>query len=266
MIEESRRDQSEPAADATGHALAARLGLDSASQNAWVAQHGLPDGLPVPPPELIRLVTGQESQGAFYYNGVQGASCIVRILASHGLDPASFEAVLDFGMGCGRILRHWRRLAGPALYGTDYNPRLVEWVRTNLPFAECGENGLLPPLNYRSGQFDFIYGISVLTHLAEGHQRPWIEEFARVLRPGGYLLLSLHGPIRLGTLSSEQRREFEAGRLVVIAAEASGTNDCGAYHPIEWVRTAFARAFELVDFVPWGAQDANQDVALLRRH
>ena len=125
-----------------------------------------------------------------------GESCcngIRRILAKNGIELEQFRAILDFGCGCGRIIRNFRDLEGPRLFGTDYNPKLANWCRSNLPFAEFGVNGLAPPLKYEDGSFDFIYAFSVFTHLSEKLQTEWLAELNRVMSPGGYLLFTTLG-------------------------------------------------------------------------
>jgi ubiquinone/menaquinone biosynthesis C-methylase UbiE len=59
-------------------------------------------------------------------------------------------------------------------------------------FAQFEVNGLAPPLAYEANHFDFIYALSVFTHLPESLQTAWMSELARVLKPGGYLLMTTH--------------------------------------------------------------------------
>ena len=234
-------------------------------KNEPLRMNGAPDGLPLPPPEMIRLVAGIENTAVFYWGGVLGARWIKGILAKNGLDINQFGAILDFGCGCGRVMRHWESLTGPQLFGTDYNPYLIEWCRRSLLFAQFQTNALAPPLSYEDGQFDLIYTISIFTHLEERLQMLWMEELKRVLKPGGKLLLTVHGLTHLKQLNVEQRARFEAGDVVVSRPEHSGDNECGAYHPEAYVRRSLAKEFVVVDFVPGGAKDANQDVFLLQK-
>jgi len=103
------------------------------------------------------------------------------------------DAILDFGVGCGRVARHWAG-SGVDVHGCDYNPVLVEWCRRNLPHVTAASNGLDPPLSYENERFDFVYALSVFTHLTERQQRLWITELRRVTRPGGLVLFTTHGP------------------------------------------------------------------------
>ena len=218
------------------------------AQNARVKREGAPDGLPVPPVPLIYLVTGGQNIEAFLINGAEGAECIRLILERNGLDMNRFESILDFGCGCGRIMRHWSGTRGPRLHGSDYNPRLVDWCKKSLPYAEFKLNSALSRLDYGDGEFDFIYAISVFIHLDEASQDFWVAEISRILRPGGYLLLTVHGTTRLHELSPAQRREFESGQLIVTRENYSGRNICAAFHPEEYVRERLCLGLRVVDF------------------
>ena len=142
-------------------------------------------GLPVPPDELIELVADDKEVLWFLRGGKKAAESIVSSLARVGLNLEDFESVLDFGCGCGRVVRYWKDLDGPAIYGSDFNSKLIEWCQENLRFAKFTVNGLEPPLEYPDDFFDFIYALSVFTHLTEELQDAWVVELARVLRPGG---------------------------------------------------------------------------------
>ncbi|HTX17754.1 MAG TPA: class I SAM-dependent methyltransferase [Bacteroidota bacterium] len=51
-----------------------------------------------------------------------------------------------------------------------------------------------PPLRFDSEYFDLIIARSVLIHLDSVLQRRRVEEFHRLLKPGGYLCVTTHGP------------------------------------------------------------------------
>jgi SAM-dependent methyltransferase len=221
---------------------------------------------PIPPGELIYLVAAHRNPAWFLRGGGTAAEAIRGTLARHGLELSRMGAVLDFGCGVGRIMRHWRRVRGPRFHGTDYNPRLVEWCRKHLGFAEFEVNTLDGGLPYESESFDLVYAFSVFTHFSESLQLFWIGEMARVLKPGGHLYFTAHGEHYLDRLDAGERESFLAGRLVVKDAGLAGSNICAAYHPEAYVRGEMTRGFEVVDFVPEGARgDSYHDVYLLRK-
>jgi len=222
------------------------------------------DTPPLPPPRLVYLVTGQYKIEQFLANGMLGSKCIRGILAKNGLDIEAFQSILDFGCGCGRIMRYWSNLPHCRLYGTDYNASLIEWCRHALPFAQFSVNPLHGPFEYKDGQFDFVYAISVLTHLDFPGQHFWMNELLRVLRPGGYLYLTVHGNPG-GHLTPEEQKGFEAGNPVVFGEGHVGSNICTAFCPESYMRKVLAKNFTVIEFIPIGAEDAGQDVYLLQK-
>jgi SAM-dependent methyltransferase len=223
-----------------------------------------PDGFPVPPMELHKLVTGQSDLDVskFFRVGKVCADVVVTSLRKHAVDMEHLEAILDFGCGCGRVIRHFHGLRRVQLYGTDFNPTLVEWCRSNLPFAQFDVNQLHPPLRYADETFGLIYAFSVFTHLPESLQLAWRTELSRVLRPEGYLVFTTLGASCAGALRRRDRDQFDSGRLVVLDEDAAGENRCMAYHPEAYVTRTLAQGFNVLEFAP----DAiGQDVYLLQK-
>jgi SAM-dependent methyltransferase len=205
---------------------------------------------PLPDPRLIYSVCGTEESSWYLESGTFAAQEIRGALERSGARMEKLRRILDFGCGSARILRHWRTLRGPALYGTDYNPELVAWCDANLPFARFSVNTLDGPLSYRSRTFDLVYAFSVFTHLTEAQQRHWIDELGRILRPGGYLYLTTHGEFYLPHVPADQRDHFRRGGLVVTGGELAGTNVCAAFHPEPYVLNVLAPAFRCLEFAP----------------
>jgi SAM-dependent methyltransferase len=227
-----------------------------------------PDGLPLPPARLMNLVAGSSDAGWFLDGGRLGASSMQAILLQNGVILESLGAILDFGCGSGRVMRQWRSLKGPALFGTDYNPELVAWCAANLPFATFRVNRLHGGVDFPDAAFDLVYAFSVFTHLDLAAQSFWIAELARVLKRGGFLFLTTHGEYYLSRLSPRDQEAFRSGRLVVSGARRAGSNDCAVFHPVSYVRQALASAggLDVVAFVPEGALgNPRQDVYLLRK-
>lgn len=241
---------------------------DIRSRNAAFNKQGAPDGLPLPPPQLVHLVIGINDIERFYHKSAESAQCIKSILERNGLCINSFDSILDFGCGCGRIMRHWNTLSGPKLYGSDYNPRLIKWCEKSLTFAEFKLNQSASRLDYEDDKFDFIYAISVFTHLDKNLQVFWISELTRVLKHGGYLLITILGTTglhkRAPRLTPKQRQEFESGQLILVNEKYSGTNMCGAFHPEQYVSQHLAKGLTIVDFIP-AFRNSDQDAFLLRK-
>jgi len=224
------------------------------------------DGLPVPPAHLIVRVAGTPDAGWFLETGRLPAQSTGEALERAGTGIEAMTTILDFGCGCGRVIRNWARLAVDAA-GSDLSGSAIDWCRENLPFARFETNGLSPPLAFGDASFDLAYALSVFTHLPEAIQHDWMDELRRVVRPGGFVLLTMHGERYLERLGEDERRRFQAGQLVVRWGEVPGTNLCTTFHPPAWVRERLLpHGFEEVAFVPEGAAgNPYQDLFLLRR-
>src|SRR5215471_14507037 len=213
-----------------------------------------PDSLPIPPRELHALVSGDDEldMSAFFDVGRFCADSVVGLLKKRDLEIDDPGAILDFGCGYGRVMRYFNSLKkAKKLYGTDYNPKLVDWCKKNLPFAEFEVNALGPPMVYRDGSFGLIYAFSVFTHLAEALQVSWLAKLSKVLKPGGYLLLTTQGAAYAETfLSPRQREQFRSGELVVLNGGSSCTNYFCTFHPATYVQHSLVKGFEILEFVP----------------
>lgn len=226
------------------------------------------NGLPIPPAFFRYLACGSADVDRFLETGRnQVEKLIVPLLLKNQLSIDQFSRVLDFGCGCGRIMRHWSSIQGVEFWGTDRNPKLMKWCRRNLPFACFRVNAIEPPLPFDSKCFDFVYARSVLTHWTEGLQSRWLNEFRRVIPKGGFLLVTTSGDQFKAQLSPAERTRYEAGKMVVRNPDGVGHNRCASFHPPGCVANALgACGFEIRDSLRGGqVVDAVQDTYLAVR-
>lgn len=225
------------------------------------------DGQPFPPPDLLVLVTGTPSQRWFSQSGQRDAERFTALARAHGLDPASGKDVLDFGVGCGRIAR-WMAPrvtdGGGRFQGSDLNPRLAGWCAAHLP-GRYGRNGLRPPLRQESRSLDLVYAYSVLTHLREPAARAWLQELARVLRPGGLALLSFHDESYARTWGPAGTAEQLAARpYVVLNDSLEGSNYLSSWTTRAHFEAMAAPWFDLKEIAPAGEVEQAHAIAVLR--
>jgi cyclopropane fatty-acyl-phospholipid synthase-like methyltransferase len=93
---------------------------------------------------------------------------------------------------------------------------------------------------------DAIYSISVFTHLSEAMHFAWIKELKRVLKPGGLLLVTMHGNLSSHNLTQAELKEFRDGKLVVRANVEEGSRLYAAFHPDQFVSTQLLANFEVL--------------------
>ena len=229
-------------------------------------KEGAPDGYACPPGHLIYDIIACHWASVYYESGQILAGQIKECLHKNNLALAYFESILDFGCGCGRILRHIASETDAVLYGSDINERLIHWCDANLPFAAFSTNPLAPPLELPAGVIEFAYARSVFTHLPEALQLAWIKELHRVISPGGYLYLTTHGRAMMAGLNEDERGVALSGRLITHYEGVAGDNLCSTFATrtfMEWLTKDY---FELVDHIP-GKEERHrrQDVYLFRK-
>jgi SAM-dependent methyltransferase len=240
--------------------LAARAKLDRREVD-------IADGLALPPARL-RAQVGPAHADASYFlaSGREHAQLIRNLLHEAGTSIDGIAALLDWGCGCGRVLRHWGGLPRTEIFGCDIDGRMVEWCARHLPFARVSVTGLSPPLPHDAETFDLVYAFSVFTHLTEELQRAWMSECRRVLRPNGHLLISTLGEhyASLDRLTASELESFGNGNIVVLYERSAGTSLCSAYHPQQYVQHTLGAGFEYVSFR--GAADSGRhDLHLFRK-
>lgn len=172
------------------------------------------------------------------------------------------QRVLDFGCGCGRTLRWFLRDGGALeLHGVDVDAEAIEWCKTHLEGGHFLATDPVPPLPYPAAHFDAIYCLSVFTHLDETMQDLWLAELNRVLKPGGVLLLSVHGEAAAKELDPEGRKALDrAGFLHRRSRKLKGMVPDWyhtTWHSRNYIVDRLSRWFEDVryDVVPDGLQD-----------
>lgn len=231
------------------------------------------DGFPLPPPPLRYRVHGSINPNSFLRVGRRCASDIESLLEEQGFQFSAFSRILDFGCGCGRVLRFLaqRGVKNGQLYGTDIDAQAINWSQGHLPFAEWRTNPDLPPCKYESGSFDFVFAISVFTHLDEEFQNAWLCEINRILKPNGLLLATLHGEQFLRNVRGQQVGALEnkgivneVGRTGVLKLDGLPDYYQTTYHSRRYIEEVWGRQFEVLCYKEKGMNKL-QDAVLLRK-
>jgi len=211
--------------------------------------------IPQPEPELIYLTQGHYDVAEYSNSIIPGVMNLHNYLQHAGVNLQQIQSLLDFGCGSGRLLVGWHLLAPHIeLNGCDFNPKLLDWVQQNLSNqAHCVKNNLTPPLPYADNKFDLIYLISVFTHLSLAVQKEWIQEFSRVLKVGGHILITLHGEIyvRNGFWQEPDKIQQFLDTGFAESGSDDGSNYYASHHSIDFIKRMM-QGFELVGYFPNG--------------
>ena len=241
----------------------------AAGQLEAVLRH---DGTVLPPPRhmQIRVVGGYVS--GFIESGFSICDDLNGVLSVAGKSLGDFERILDWGCGCGRTTRALKTLMPQKdIWGSDIDPEAIAWLQ-KVYSPKYGQFRLAPhapPLPFEDGFFDFVFGISVFTHLPEDMQFGWLAEMQRITRPGGYLIMTTSGEGNYSKLPDELRRKVEEkgffyldggyGQSISLPAFYQNT-----FHSLDYIRREWAKYFDILDMQPTRMQ-RHQDTILMRR-
>lgn len=205
----------------------------------------------------------------FFDHGKEMFEDIERILQSQGLSFTQFEKVLDFGCGCGRFLIPLYLASKPTkLYGTDIDQEAIDWLRTHYPvFADLSVNKPSPPTKYSNDLFDFVFSISIFTHLPEQMQHDWLAEMSRIIKPGCYGIFTVHGEKFYSGIPENSRKEFfTKGFSYQISAATDGLPDFyrSSFHTHNYIMCEWSKYFEVL-YIEKEGIGKNQDAVLVRK-
>jgi SAM-dependent methyltransferase len=229
-------------------------------------------GVAIPPARFRHRVDGSLEREHFLQVGETIATDIRNLVTLTGHDWYSFSDILDFGCGCGRVIRWFLDQENNAhLYGTDIDPAMVEWCKKNIPGVDWSINHSMPPTEYADESFDLVYAISVFTHLDERYQNAWLAELQRITRPGAILILTVHGEnvISKTPLLKAQRDELEKKGFLFVTGttgtfKLDGLPDFyqSTFHTHEYIQRIWSQYF---DVLQQHHEGNSQDAVILRR-
>lgn len=212
--------------------------------------------LPLPPADLVATTQGGTNVTSYANSAVSGLFALRALLVRSDCDPDAARSVLDVGCGTGRSLIGWHADdASRTLAGVDINGDLIAWDREALGgVADWRVSSVAPPLDFPAAGFDVIQLASVFTHLPLPLQRAWLGELRRLVRPGGAVVISLHGDIyvRLMLDGAAKRAFDEAGGYAEFAAAEPGANAFSTFHSREFAAKLFGELFTDLHWYPRG--------------
>ena len=228
--------------------------------------HGLP------PAFLRKRIHGSGDVNTFEQVGRAVAADVIAYLRRPELSGPDFRA-LDFGVGCGRILvplqelaqKSWPEREAILWYGSDIDAQAIDWCSAYLGSrGKFVVNETMPPLPFPDRFFDFVYSISIFTHLPEAMQFAWLKEINRVLKAGGRAVISTHsfGPPR----NRKEERLIAHGFHHGGGKGAEGLPDFyqTSYHTREYIEREWAKVIVVESFVERGV-NKDQNLVLCRR-
>lgn len=136
--------------------------------------------------------------------------------------PRTGLEVLDAGCGTGALLPWLGRVAAPnRVHAVDFATPALQACRRFAMALDLAQASVTD-LPFRSGRFDLVVSMDVLQHLTVAQETAALHETARVLRPGGRLLVRTNSAFGRGGV--EEREDWRLYRPAMLrhALEAAG--------------------------------------------
>lgn len=220
---------------------------------------------PVPPSELIAATSLMresdlqlKSQKHVYLSdSYLCAASILNMARAAGLAFREGMSIFELGCGEGRLIRHLRALPRARLVASDARADTIKWCRESLPGIEFHVNELEPPLTFlENNSVDLTIAQSVFTHIPLVWQRAWLEEIARVIRPGGMFWCTIIGQRHIDVMLDKDAQQMleETGVFELdgkdprssYSTQLIGSWDVFQTEPV--VRREFGRYFEIANY------------------
>lgn len=249
----------------------ARRDFDRFMAKTFAGFYTPPSKDPVPPPQ-VAMKTSALDEGSFRMrtanlhinrneylrSGCNDAHVLLRQVSRHGFNLRTMRTVFDLGCGDGRLIRLFRTIDGIRLFGSDTRPEAIEWCKQNLPGPEYQLNGFSPPLDFLpDSSVDLAYAFSVFTHIPLRAQEAWAAEMHRVVRPGGFFLVTVMGRQLKQFLPPHRREELaRCGELEIASSDQDahlatqvGGSRWDVYQSRGRIIDLFAKFFEVKDYL-----------------
>jgi hypothetical protein len=148
------------------------------------------EGIVVPPHEnKTRIFQGDDHPDeTFISSGINELTMVMNIAELYGFNGGG---VVDWGVGCGRMIRHMPFSLKTECMGIDIDPVNIKWCEGNIPFGSYTVLNPYGSIPLPTKSISLLYSYSVMTHLCESAQIHWLKEINKVLK--GIAILSVHG-------------------------------------------------------------------------
>jgi SAM-dependent methyltransferase len=151
-----------------------------------------PEGALIPklPPDSVQLAFNGSAGEPNLRSGFAIYQQIKAAINAWGPPFTPESPILDFGCGWGRVVRFFAKdVRAENLFGVDIAAMGIDTCNSTI----LGNFRLIsryPPVDFPDGSFDIIYAWSVFSHLPEALHIEWLNEFSRLVRPSGLVILS----------------------------------------------------------------------------
>jgi SAM-dependent methyltransferase len=231
----------------------------------------------VRPPDNIHRM---QRSDPYWVGDFFSANMIVHALGKSGQLRAS-QSVLDIGCSSGslvRVLAAYDR--SWILHGRDPIVSAANWASAHVTTGSFKPMDIKPPLDFDANSLDGVTAISVWSHHRADAAQVWIDEIARILRPGGWFAVTFSTLHHIYWMANKQKADPGLIDEMLIEMARTGNHFVpvkymgeDAETDIDWGQSCYSReyffemfrkSFNVAGYFP-GLNQGNQDVAVFTK-
>jgi SAM-dependent methyltransferase len=236
-------------------------------------------GLPtaVPPPTVHRMQTGDP----LWRGDLYSANMVAEVLDAARIPLVNGQGrILDFGCSSGSLLRVFAAAFPNTLWhGVDPVASSIDWAQKHISNVTLSQSQPRPPLAFGDHSMEGVVAISIWSHYSAAAACAWFSEMARIVKPGGFLVITYHSiytllwmcrhklstPDSIMRIFDELCRSGHSFAAAKLEQDLSFSEDWGqAYMTAEWLRAQTLADWRIVHLAN-GRNQFNQDIAVLVR-
>ena len=248
---------------------------ETSPKNLYFSRKNIFSNQPIPDKERCgRVHHNNNNEFSFLFVGYQlYNNCKYALTKFFNRDIDSFNNILDWGCGSGRLFRYFSQVQHPSVTGVDIDHDTIDWCVDSLKFGHFFTIPPYPPTSLNTSAYDLIIGISVFTHLDENTQFAWLKELNRIASDDAVILMSVHGDTALcfSPLDMNSYNQLEKTGFLDTGHDASldkvidsKTYYRGVYHKNWYIHKKWSEFFKIVEIIP-GYINNHQDLVVMKK-
>ncbi len=226
--------------------------------------------VPWPDPEVAKALMGTGDPRRLSVDSLRRLRAMLEP-AKRYRHVESFGTVLDWGCRCGFLEAFTDYyLPNAQVTGIDTDAEAIEWAR------QAGRPGTfsvvdpVPPTDLPADSFDLVLGHSMLPRLTAAEQAAWLAELRRVMKRGGYALLTLNGELLRPFMKDEDVKEEVEARGISSELLERYPEDSrraeprrGTFQTKDYSIREYSRTFDVLRYAVGALND--EDLIVLRK-
>lgn len=202
----------------------------------------------VTPPDYFLYETYRLDYEQFFEDSKEAAKEIAGW--TKGYRKQQHARILDWGCGVSRIATNIDSFtdATISVYACDINARMIEFDRTHYRNVSYSIIPYSPPVRYESSYFNFVYALSVFTHIEVLQQESWIKEIHRILEDNGLFLFTTHGSFYDSKLLPKEKQLLYQNGAFTKSYQQKGHRMMSTYNTAKAFRSLLQHYFDILEF------------------